>query len=140
MLSALPANDDAAVVFVGSWGRCEVTSQSDNDFLVLGRTDAARASPTIADVVAALGDAEGGFKAPSTDGPFAHPWSLEQLQAVLGRPEDTNATLTVRMLLVLESVAVFNTGFHREAREALIGHYPSHRSSRTTRPACFSTT
>ena len=48
---------------------------------------------------------------------------LDDLRAKIGRDEDTNANLTRRMLLMLESVAICGERVHADARRALIAGY-----------------
>lgn len=121
-LASIPRSDGVAVIFVGSWGRCEVTASSDNDFWVLSVGDD-EIRPTVDEVREALSSAEGDFKDPGNRGPFANPWRFRELAAVVGTDEDVNKTLTARMLLVLESVAVVNQGVHEQARRDLIDEY-----------------
>jgi len=110
---------DATVVLTGSWGRHEVTSESDDDFMVVFEgsiRDGAR--PSVEQVARILGG-----RAPGVEDIFAKPVSLEDLRGKIGRDEDTNANLTRRMLFILESVAVCGAEVHARARTALISGY-----------------
>jgi UTP:GlnB (protein PII) uridylyltransferase len=53
-------DDDATVVLTGSWGRCEITSESDDDFMVLfeGPTRAG-VRPSVEEAAEVLGQASG---------------------------------------------------------------------------------
>ncbi len=85
-----------------SWGRREVTSESDDDFMVL-RVGVPRedARPSIEEVAGALGG-----RPPEPEEIFGRQVLLDELRGKIGRDEDTNANLTRRMLLMLESVAM----------------------------------
>jgi hypothetical protein len=112
-------DDDAAVVLTGSWGRKEITSESDDDFMVLfsgARRDGA--APSVNAAAVAL-DA----RPPGREEIFGtHVW-LGDLQGKIGLAEDSNANLTHRMLLILESVAVCGDKVHAHARTALLAGY-----------------
>lgn len=117
--AVMSVDDDATVVLTGSWGRREVTSESDDDFLVLiegtRRADPRPSVEAAADVL--------GARPPGREEMFGtHVW-LEDLREKIGRDEDSNANLTRRMLLILESVAVGNEAVHGRARRALLAGY-----------------
>ncbi|MCA1680347.1 MAG: DUF294 nucleotidyltransferase-like domain-containing protein, partial [Actinobacteria bacterium] len=118
-LATLDANRDAAVVLMGSWGRSEVTSESDDDFMVLfegsSREDA---RPTIDAVAELLGG-----RAPGSEEIFGRQVWLDDLRGKIGRDEDSNANLTRRMLLVLESVPVCGDETHARALSGLLTGY-----------------
>ena len=111
---------------MGSWGRREVTSESDDDFMVL-RVGVPRedARPSIEEVAGALGG-----RPPGPEEIFGRQVLLDGLRGKIGRDEDTNANLTRRMLLMLESVAICGDDGHGDARRALIAGY-LRRTSRT---------
>jgi len=115
-LTALDIDAGGTIVLMGSWGRREVTSESDDDFMVLfegaQREDA---MPAVGDVANVL-DA----RRPGREEIFgSHVW-LDDLRDKIGRDEDTNANLTRRMLFVLESVPVAGDGVYQRARRALV--------------------
>lgn len=118
-IASLDVDEDASVVLMGSWGRREITSESDDDFMVLllgeARDDA---RPSIAEVADALGG-----KAPGREEIFGRQVALDDLRDKIGRDEDSNANLTRRMLLMLESVAICGEQVHKDARRALIEGY-----------------
>jgi hypothetical protein len=109
----------ATVVLMGSWGRRELTSESDDDFMVLfeggPREDV---SPTI-DVVA---DVLRG-PAPGPEEIFGAQVWLDDLRGKIGRDQDTNTNLTRRMLFMLESVPVCGEDTYARARRALLADY-----------------
>lgn len=109
----------ATVVLMGSWGRREVTSESDDDFMVLFegplRENAQPAIDRVADVL--------GARAPGREEIFGTQVWLEDLRGKIGRDEDTNTKLTRRMLFVLESVPVCGEEAYVRARRALLAGY-----------------
>ncbi len=118
-LAGLALDHDACVVLLGSWGRHEVTSASDDDAIVLfcgARRDGAR--PDRNEVAALLGGPP-----PGREGLFGATVWLEDLVGHIGLDEDTNTNLTRRMLFLLESVAVAGDAAHECARAALLETY-----------------
>lgn len=108
-----------AVVLTGSWGRREVTRDSDDDFIVLFAGPPPADPESLVDKVqATLGGA-----APGDEGVFATAVSLSDLLEKIGRDEDSNSNLTRRMLLVLESVPVAGGEVHAVARRSLLAGY-----------------
>jgi hypothetical protein len=108
-----------AVVLFGSWGRDELTSQSDDDWAVLDEGG----PRVLARCRAVLG---GDAREPGQQDLFGVAFSCEDLVRNIGLDADTNANLTRRMLLLLESRAV--TGHDEHARcfaqvlHAYLGH------------------
>jgi hypothetical protein len=124
--------EDTAVVLTGSWGRREVTSASDDDFMVLvlgSRRDGVH--PTVEEAAEVLQ-----AKASGREGIFSEQVWLDDLLQKIGRDEDTNANLTRRMLLLLESVAVSGEAFHAEARQRVLAGYLN-ESLKNHRPPRF---
>jgi hypothetical protein len=131
-LAEIAIDQDATVVLTGSWGRREATAASDDDFMVVF-TGALRegAHPAPEAVAGALGGRRSGQEAI-----FHRQVSLDDLRGKIGRDEDSNANLTRRMLLILESVAVAHGRLHASARRALLaGYLEAH--SRDYRPPRF---
>lgn len=118
-LASVEVDSEATVVLMGSWGRHEVTSESDDDFMVLFEgSERSDARPSIQSVADALGG-----RPPGAEEIFGvHVW-LEDLREKIGRDEDSNANLTRRMLFVLESVPVCGNPVHQRARSALLEGY-----------------
>ena len=79
---------DATVVLTGSWGRHEITSESDDDFMVVfeGSTRE-NARPSVEQVARILGG-----RAPGAEDIFGEPVALEDLRGKIGRDEDTART------------------------------------------------
>ena len=123
-LADVAIDPDATVVLLGSWGRHEVTSASDDDAIVLFTGDvqdgpaAARRHPTAAAVTRALGG-----PAPGREGLFGDTAHLRDLTDRIGLDADTNTNLTRRMLFLLESVPVANADAHATAQRELIATY-----------------
>jgi hypothetical protein len=120
-LAGFARDEDAAVVMLGSWGRRELTSQSDDDFLVLvngAERDAVRPSPE--ELHPLLGTHE---RAPGPTGVFGTVAFCENLVNRIGLDQDDNANLTRRMLLMLESVPVVGEAPHRACWERVLDAY-----------------
>jgi hypothetical protein len=118
-LSGVVLDPDAAVVLLGSWGRHEVTSASDDDAIVLfcgERRDFVRPEP--GQVAALLGG-----PAPGPEGLFGATAWLADLIDRIGLDGDTNTNLTRRMLFLLESVPVAGDHAHAAAREQVQSTY-----------------
>lgn len=119
-LGELQLDEDASVVLMGSWGRSELTSESDDDFMVLFNGDRRDdAAPSIDQVSEVFGQGEA---APGPEGIFGKQVWLGDLKDHLG-PIDTNENLTRRMLLILESVSGAGAENHRRAQSALLSSY-----------------
>ena len=118
-IASITVDGNATVVLMGSWGRREITSESDDDFMVLfAGTPGHPARPSIEDVARALGG-----RPPGPEEIFGSHVLLDDLREKIGREEDTNANLTRRMLLMLESLAICGEQVHADARRALIAGY-----------------
>lgn len=118
-LARLELDSSATVALMGSWGRREVTAESDDDFMVLLEGSRRKgAQPSVEAVAEALGGPSAG-----AEGVFrTHVW-LKDLQRKIGRDEDSNSNLTRRMLFILESVPVCGDDVHARARRALLEVY-----------------
>jgi predicted nucleotidyltransferase len=134
--AALP--DHTALVLFGSWGRGEVTGDSDIDWaLVVDDPDLALDDPALVRTVETLrllledeGAPPGGQQ--MFGGAF-HAWRLVDH---IGLAEDDSANLTRRMLLLLESVAVTAPDIHHQLKRRVLQRYLS-RQSRSHRPPRF---
>ncbi len=118
-LGGVRLDPDAAVILLGSWGRREVTSGSDDDAIVLfcgAPRDDTRPAP--GEVAAVLGG-----PAPGPEGLFGATAWLSDLIDNIGLDLDTNTNLTRRMLFLLESVPVAGDHAHAAARTALLATY-----------------
>ena len=124
LLEAAGLPPDIAVVFVGSWGRHEVTTGSDNDFYVLTGASGDASAAIVERVKALLRDEDAAFREPGREGVFGEDVvSLQSLIENIGLDRDTNTNLTQRMLLVLESAAAFNADLHVRARGEVLSTY-----------------
>jgi hypothetical protein len=102
LLRDIALDEHASVVFVGSWGRAEVTSASDDDYMVLVEGDG-DGRPPVDEVTHALQKDPEGFRPPGPEGMFAQQVHGSVLVERIGLDKDTNTNLTQRMLLLLES-------------------------------------
>jgi hypothetical protein len=124
------ADLDAAVVLFGSWGREELTSQSDDDWAVLG----GGADPALlVRCRAVLGGAE---REPGQQELFGVAFSCDELTRNIGLDADTNTNLTRRMLLLLESRPVAGAGEHARCFAQVLHAYLGH-GVRDYRPPRF---
>ncbi len=115
---ALPA--DAAVVLFGSWGRGELTEHSDDDWLLLA-DGPLRAEHE--EAAGALRELLGADRKPGTQGVFGAAVSAQALAGRIGLDEDTNRSLTRRMLLLLESVPVAGDEVYERCWERVLDTY-----------------
>jgi hypothetical protein len=118
-LEGIAFDADATVVLLGSWGRHEVTSASDDDAIVLfcgERRDFVHPEPGV--VAKALGG-----PAPGPEGLFGATAWLADLTDRIGLDGDTNTILTRRMLFLLESVPVGGDAAYARGREDLLATY-----------------
>ena len=120
-LAGTQVDSDACVALFGSWGRRELTERSDDDWAVLvngdERTDT---RPVPAYVGEKLGT---GARKPGTQGIFGGTVFCDHLVEHIGLDADDNKNLTMRMLLLLESVAVLNESTHRACLERVLSGY-----------------
>lgn len=117
-LGQLPHDGDVGVVLMGSWGRAEVTAGSDDDFMVLVHgTDRDDVRPSIAEVETVLDRGHG------DQGIFGKPVASDELIRQIGLDEDTNRNLSLRMLLLLESVSATREDLHEAVTAELVDRY-----------------
>ena len=121
-LAGLDADPAASVVLFGSWGRGELTRRSDDDWAVLvAGGERAGVAPAPEDVAAALGGA--GLREPGRSGVFGGRIFADDLISRIGLDADSNANLTRRMLLMLESQPVAGDAVHRRCWEQVLDGY-----------------
>ncbi len=120
-LESCETDKDVAVVLMGSWGRHELTSGSDDDFMLLiDGKERESVRPSIDEVRDALG-ATG--KPPGPEEVFGVPVFSHDLCNKIGLEEDGNKNLTHRMLLVLESVPALGDEIWRAVKAAVLEKY-----------------
>ncbi len=103
---------------MGSWGRAEVTAESDDDFMVLIHgPEGSPVGPGVQEVSEVLDHQ------PSEDGPFAAPVFSEKLVQHIGLDPDDNKNLTRRLLFLLESVPLTGTEVYGKVRDELLARY-----------------
>jgi hypothetical protein len=113
-----PRDPDAAVVLFGSWGRWEVTPGSDTDWAVLVEATAREAvRPGEGDLAGRLG------REPAEGGSFARAVFASDLAHHVGLRADSWDNLTLRMLLLLESVAIAGEEVHARCRDSVLSTY-----------------
>lgn len=131
------ARGKACVYVTGSFGRGEASPHSDLDLFIVGRCT--NGKPELsrldqiclkADLIAATRAQE--FPPFSGDGEYLEHYTIEDLTSKLGLPEDDSEnTLTARLLLLLESRPLVGQDIYSEALEQVIakywGDYEDHR-------------
>ena len=117
-LQRLPHDEDVAIVLMGSWGRSEVTSGSDDDYMVLvGGESRDKVRPLKAEIETILD------RAPGKQGIFGEPVSSRVMIEKIGLEEDSNTNLSRRMLFLLESIDATNSHVADTARDQLLDRY-----------------
>jgi hypothetical protein len=130
-LGSLESDDDVAIVLMGSWGRAEVTSGSDDDFMLLIRGDErTEVHPARSDVEAILD------RPPGSQGIFGEPVSSTTIIERIGLEADSNANLSRRMLLLLESVHATRQDIYDDVHAQLLDRYLD-QSVKPQRPPRF---
>jgi hypothetical protein len=116
-LGTLSHDAGASIVLMGSWGRAEVTTESDDDFMVLVYgEERPEVEPSVAEVSAVLDNP------PGSQGIFAAPVYSENLVQNIGLDDD-NKNLSRRMLFLLESTAVSGDDVYRAVRAEVLDRY-----------------
>src|SRR5664280_3772 len=117
-LAELPHDEDVSLVLMGSWGRSEVTSGSDDDFMLLVQGDARLdVRPSLAEVKTVLD------RAPGDQGIFGEPVSSRRIIEKIGLEDDSNSNLSRRMLFLLESCYATREDIYDLVREELLDRY-----------------
>jgi hypothetical protein len=124
LLETITFDRDVAVVLMGSWGRAELTAQSDDDYMVLvhGR-ERETVIPSIDDVAAVFARDPDGFADPGREGIFGKVVFSDELCENIGLDDDTNRNLTRRMLLLLESIPIAGESAHAAAKQDVLTQY-----------------
>ena len=116
-LDGVGVDDDVTVALMGSWGRRELTSGSDEDWLVVHRRPAGSAvRPGVAELSRALRPPAG------AQGIFNRAVAVDELVR-FGLDADDNTNMTQRLLFLLESVALVGERAHRDAQHAILAAY-----------------
>lgn len=117
-LADLSHDGDVSIVLMGSWGRSEVTSGSDDDFMLLIRGDMRNdVRPSEAEVKTVLD------RAPGDQGIFGAPVASRLMIENIGLEEDSNNNLSRRMLFLLESVYATGQDIYDAVRKELLDRY-----------------
>lgn len=123
-LDGLGLPDGYAVVYLGSIGRSEAVSGSDDDFILLA-DEAAPGDKSLAileDVKAGLRSIPD-FEEPSSTGPFSQPVRGKDLAEKIGLRDDDNDNTTRRMLFFLESTHAWNEQIYDETFDQILARY-----------------
>jgi len=115
-------SEDTSLVAFGSLGRREWTSGSDLDWVLLIDGEADSNHLRIADQI--CGDLEtAGFEEPGRTGTFGNMAFSHDLIHRIGGADDTNKNFTLRMLLLLESVAPGRDDAYRRVFIGILSRY-----------------
>lgn len=117
-LADLPHDNNVSIVLMGSWGRSEVTSGSDDDFMLLVRGDASKDVRPLNQEVETILD-----RAPGDQGIFGKPVSSRWMIEKIGLEDDANSNVSRRMLFLLESVFATHENTYTEVRQELLDRY-----------------
>jgi hypothetical protein len=99
-------------------GEAEVTTESDDDFMVLVYgEERPEVEPSVAEVSAVLDNP------PGSQGIFAAPVYSENLVQNIGLDDDDNKNLSRRMLFLLESTVVSGDDVYRAVRAEVLDRY-----------------
>ena len=120
-VARLDIDSGASVVLFGSWGRGELTRRSDDDWaLLVEGAPREGVKPEAATLAAEL---IGEARPPGRTGVFGGVVFSDDLHSRIGLDADSNANLTRRMLLMLESQPVANDAVHRRIWERVLDGY-----------------
>ena len=117
-----PVVEDAGIIFFGSVARGECTASSDADWIILidGQVDE-KHFQTFQDVREALIEAK--EISPGTSGMFGGLAFSHDIVHRIGGQDDTNRNLTLRMLLLLESVSIGDDIVRQRVIKAILQRY-----------------
>jgi hypothetical protein len=119
-LQATNIDRDITIAVAGSLGRLEGSKQSDLDFIIISKKEC-DVSSIRHQVEALIKDL--GFALPKTDGVFAEGSTLPALLEGVGSAEENLGHLTRRILLLLESQAIFNDDLYTQVIEQVFERY-----------------
>lgn len=117
-LERLRHGPTTSLVLMGSWGRRELTSGSDDDFMVLSRGKRRLLiTPRLRSIRKVLD------RAPGSQGVFGRAVFSDRLVNEIGLDADDNSNLTRRMLFILESIPATRVDIYGAVREEVLGRY-----------------
>jgi hypothetical protein len=116
-LDGVVVDPGVTVALMGSWGRRELTSGSDEDWLVVHRGQPGdEVRPGVEELARVLRPPAGAQEI------FNRAVAVEELTR-FGLSADDNTNMTQRLLFLLESVPLLGPGAHREAQRAILAAY-----------------
>lgn len=116
-----PGRDDLIIGVNGSYARREVTSGSDVDIFVLGLASGEQYQGVSDRVIELI--KLSGLKPPSPGGVFKNALRFADLLKNIGGMDDTNESITRRMLFLLEGEWVLNQSAFDQARSDMVQAY-----------------
>jgi Putative nucleotidyltransferase DUF294 len=116
--------DRSSLVLFGSWGRHELTSESDDDWgLLVDDPDLELDGPLVGQALEHLREVFEQHKAPGRQAYFGCAFHSRPLSKRIGLDEDDTRNLTRRMLLLLESVPATGADVHRLVQDRVLERY-----------------
>jgi hypothetical protein len=118
-----PNKEQFSVVTAGSYGRLEASDQSDLDFTILSEK-----SLTDQESESLIGKVRSQanllqMKPANPNGAFAKSYKVETLVNSLGSKQDSSDNSSVRLLMIMESRAVFNVDLFNSSRNQILDRY-----------------
>jgi Putative nucleotidyltransferase DUF294 len=134
-LERITIPERCCLTLFGSWGRGELTGESDVDWALI--VDDPRLEPDDPDVTRAVDSLRRTIdKGPGRQGIFGGAFHAHRLVENIGLHEDDSANITRRLLLLLESVPITSPDLHRGLKRRVLDRYLSGHS-RSYRPPRF---
>jgi hypothetical protein len=129
--------DCSSLVLFGSWGRHELTSESDDDWaLLIDDSDLDLDGPLVREALEHLREVFEEGRAPGRQDYFGCAFHGRPLSERIGLDEDDTRNLTRRMLLLLESVPATRAQVHRHVQDRVLARYLA-RHRKDFRPPRF---
>lgn len=116
----------SSLVMFGSWGRHELTSESDDDWGLLiddPDPDLDLEGPAVCRALQHLREVFHEKRAPGRQAYFGCAFRTQPLRDQIGLDEDDTRNLTRRMLLLLESAPVTRSDIHRDVQDRVLARY-----------------
>ncbi|MDC7745354.1 MULTISPECIES: nucleotidyltransferase domain-containing protein [Rhizobium] len=122
-LGTLDLDNTTSVAVVGSLARLEASSQSDIDFIILGKTNEEKLLTALSKIARDLG-----LSIPNPHGVFNKATELVDLIANIGTAGDTYENVSKRLLLLLEHASVANADLLKSQVSTIAHTYVFSRS------------
>lgn len=121
ILNSSFATRDFSIAVAGSYGRMEASNESDLDFFVLSNNVSQEVLEEIQMKVKEIAK-ELAIKLPNIDGVFSGAFTIKQISKI-GDKEDDLFRLAQRMLLLMESRAIYNEDLYKSTVRIILEKY-----------------